>query len=541
MKTPTRQRDHHDHSFVTSFYSSLGNTRLAGLARARRWSEIVNLPMPDTTMGTDEFRDAYYASEAFSKFPFEIPGVNREAAAFAKFREAEGLCKLANSRLVDWESRVSVDVALIRRVRSQIAAVLGEFSWDHCVPHFSFGPGASTSLPARKASHGNKWAHSSQVTTRCLPLYLAYRAYCTGWDHGDRELRVVAGNKVTTVPKNAKTDRVIAIEPDWNMFFQRGIGGFLRHRLQKRLGLLLADAQETNRQLAREGSATGRLATIDLSMASDSVSLALCEAVLPPALFAAICTCRSEEGMLEGESITYEKVSSMGNGFTFELETLIFWAFARACTDGVAVAYGDDIVIEARDAPRLIEALTAVGFAVNAKKTFLSGPFRESCGGHYHNGFDVTPPYFKVLPGNLSRDIHVANAIAKAASRKLGWGLDGRFHELHRAISNRVPETLRGPSHLGDAVLWSEFADARPSRERSRPGRPRLFYPMVECLVASVKEVPQCELGAMWASVHGRLPTREHHTVKYGDYRRTRVPVTRWEGPGPWLDQAFFG
>lgn len=133
------------------------------------------------------------------------------------------------------------------------------------------------------------------------------------------------GNKVTTVPKNSKTDRVIAIEPLMNMYVQKGIGGAIRHSLRS-VGINLND-QTSNQRLAREGSLQGKLATVDLSSASDSVSLLLVEELLPPDWVAAIKLCRSPCGVLpDGSVINYQKVSSMGNGFTFELESLIFWA-----------------------------------------------------------------------------------------------------------------------------------------------------------------------------------------------------------------------
>ena len=66
-----------------------------------------------------------------------------------------------------------------------------------------------------------------------------------------------------TVPKSYKTNRVIAIEPSWSMFFQKGVGRMIRKRLE-RFGQLHPDAQERAKNFARVGSDTGLLATLDL-------------------------------------------------------------------------------------------------------------------------------------------------------------------------------------------------------------------------------------------------------------------------------------
>ena len=56
-------------------------------------------------------------------------------------------------------------------------------------------------------------------------------------DQAFRRCQLTESNRLMTVPKNARTDRVIAAEPDWNMFFQLGLGASIRARLQK-VGLL---------------------------------------------------------------------------------------------------------------------------------------------------------------------------------------------------------------------------------------------------------------------------------------------------------------
>jgi hypothetical protein len=351
---------------------------------------------------------------------------------------------------------------------------------------------------------------------------------------------VVAGNRVTTVPKNAKTDRVIAIEPDWNMFFQRGIGGAIRHRLRSRLGILRPDSQKVHQDLAREGSLTGRLATIDLQSASDSVSLALVEALLPPAWFTALYITRSHQGEVGGKTVLYEKISSMGNGYTFELETLIFWALTRACCDATATVsvYGDDIICPSSAADQVIDLLTQCGFTTNAKKTFLSGPFRESCGGHYHNGHEVTPPYFKeLICDDVVVSIRTANRIRRAAGQRFGFSLDGRFESVWQDFANHVPAACYGPPVLGDAVLHHSFDVAKPQRYR------RFNAFRVEGYLPVTGKGQFSHMGAVYNSLYGEPTEESTYTKHVGAYRRSklRTPVYRWEDPGVWLAPDLCG
>lgn len=188
--------------FSASFLAACGSP-LEGAIRSRDFNRVVSAPFPSLSLDVDDFRDAYWAAEALSKTPFDIPGVNREQTALEKFFQAEEVCQRANSALCEFESRPSLPVKELRIARSRVAAILGKFSWDSCLPHMSFGPGASTSVPRRRASGNYKWGTASHITAQCLPLYLAFRRYNGGWWDGDRKLTIVPGNRVTTVDRKS--------------------------------------------------------------------------------------------------------------------------------------------------------------------------------------------------------------------------------------------------------------------------------------------------------------------------------------------------
>jgi len=276
--------------------------------------------------------------------------------------------------------------------------------------------------------------------------------------------KIVPGNKLDYVPKNYKSDRTIAKEPSMNMFIQKGFGSVIRKRL-KRKGINLND-QSTNQFLAGLGSVTGSLATIDLSMASDCVSVELVRFLLPRDWFDGLDACRSKSGVDEsGRIVTYQKFSSMGNGFTFELESLIFWAIVSSVCDirytGIGresiSVYGDDIICPSAAARDVLRVLAVCGFEANLDKTFYEGPFRESCGKHYHNGHDVTPFYWKKSINDLHSLVVLHNRVRDCVLRLNNEVTTRKFERLQRLFFRRfgLARVFSGSSALGDVVFHS--------------------------------------------------------------------------------------
>jgi hypothetical protein len=214
-------------------------------------------------------------------------------------------------------------------------------------------------------------------------------------------------NSIAVVPKDGRKDRPIAKEPTGNMFLQLGLGSILRGKLLS-IGIDLDRQQDINRRMAIHGSRHDDLFTIDLSNASDTVSLAFCEAVLPPGWFSAISVLRSPFGVLpDGRALRYAKVSSMGNGFTFELETLLFLSLMisisqtyGASSDRIAV-FGDDLIGESYLYKQHVAYLKACCFQPNQEKSFWQGPVRESCGVDAFFGRDIRPVFLKENPADI--------------------------------------------------------------------------------------------------------------------------------------------
>jgi hypothetical protein len=360
-------------------------------------------------------RGSLLVKEVFSKYDDGTPSLEKETRTWERFHEAEEACRVVNEKLVRcaWNS----DPFWIM-VRARIREVLGTFDWNECAEHFAFGPGATTRLNTEKRYAAYKYSGIPECTPGNLAAGIAAICSVPLWKQSitlsggtpDQLLKLVPGNKVITVPKNYKTDRTIAKEPDMNIYIQKGIGRVLRHRLQ-RMGLNLND-QTRNQTLAQYGSETGSLATVDLSMASDTIAREVVSYLLPPEWFWALELARSHFGVLpSGEKLYYQKFSSMGNGFTFELETLIFWAITQTCchptniweTEVSVCVYGDDIIVPTQFYGLLCEKLMEAGFTPNPSKSYSEGPYRESCGKHYFNGIDITPFYVRKPVKTLDR------------------------------------------------------------------------------------------------------------------------------------------
>ncbi|QXN75347.1 MAG: RNA-dependent RNA polymerase [Grapevine-associated levi-like virus 10] len=320
----------------------------------------------------------------------------------------------------------------------------------------SFSGGASTSRARTESHPAGKYLGIAHITPRCRELFEevildempAWRGL---WDQVS--IIEVPGNVLFTVPKKTDIDRCACKEPDINMFVQKGIGNYFRKSLRA-IGINLND-QSINRSFAREGSITGMLSTLDLSSASDSISSEVVSLLLPECWFTLLDSVRSPVTIIDGVEHSNQMFSSMGNGFTFELESLLFYALARTTayfrgTPGVISVYGDDIICPSGIAQDLSEVLSYFGFQVNPDKSFSTGFFRESCGGHYLHGCDITPFYVKAPIKSLLDIIDVANKLRKWSSQEqpniLGYTIevDHFVEDTWFWLKSKVPSLLWG-------------------------------------------------------------------------------------------------
>jgi hypothetical protein len=285
--------------------------------------------------------------------------------------------------------------------------------------------------------------------------------------------------RVCIVPKDSRGPRIISCEPHELMYVQQGLMRKLYdtiecHPLTK--GQVNFSDQGINKSLACMASINDSLATIDLKDASDRVSLELVRQVFPDDWYECLTSCRSEETILpRGKGkVKLNKFAPMGSSCCFPVEALIFWSCAQAVirltrdidfrvrveedvprfarilqrprserTLRPVYVYGDDILCDTAFAGDIMEGLETIGLLVNRSKSYVSGPFRESCGGDYHNGYDVTPVRVRKEITNVGTRLQTSADLANEFIAKFGYE---DSHQLIRVIEESVgylfPRTL---------------------------------------------------------------------------------------------------
>jgi hypothetical protein len=351
----------------------------------------------------------------------------RKKAAIRGFHQSEVSCRIANKRIAYYRKRTFRLSPMLNSVMSdarlicqEILGRVDEATWGEILDGADFGPGATESHKVETGTLVEKLAstYHHTATREALPMFMAYGVRNPHWVSYlcvfDGSYEVVEGDRVTTVLKKWDKDRTIGIQPSINVFLQKGLGTAMAKRL-RRAGVNLRD-QRLNQSRARSGSLDGMIATEDLKGASDHICFQAVDWFLPSD-WLHICNalrCAKYRIGRKGEWREYEKYSAMGNGFTFPLESLIFYCVAKAavryvgCSPQGLGVFGDDLTIPVEAALVTIEALRFLGFRTNVDKTHVVGSFRESCGGDYVHGVDVRPVYLDNRPvGNAEIfDLH---------------------------------------------------------------------------------------------------------------------------------------
>jgi hypothetical protein len=344
------------------------------------------------------------------------------AAAQKNFELAERICRITNKRLdyyYEHKSRVKPELAAwLQRMEHEIALLLGDRSdFDDAMPSLiRVTNGATEDRPRRRSIPFLKFTGRLKAPRAAIPalgrLLLSY-----GVDLTSCLFTGVERNTITLVLKNWLTHRTIAKEPTHSLPFQLALDNWLKGLLRK-WGVDLR-TQAKNQEFARLGSIDGTIATIDVVMASDTLAYNAVAWTTPFDWFELFCSFRSSSFSAPWGVGKYAKFSSMGNGFTFTLETLIFTAACRAVGSRRYAVYGDDIALETHLVPSLVQLLRFLGFRVNDAKSF-SNPdsrFRESCGCDYYKGHLVTPFYLRECPKESDRAgmSHSLNGLIGAA------------------------------------------------------------------------------------------------------------------------------
>ncbi len=399
-------------------------------------------------------------------------GVDREAAAVATFYACEKQNATTNVRLSRFlpESRLLDDRTdervcdFISHWRKDVKMILGNLP-DHLTPRFSQGAtyadaGSLITIPDKMSS-----APTIYSATRCLLPHwneTSWSRALTGERPWQSDPTTVRGNVFFTVPKDGLKFRGCCKEASIPVTYQLDAGRIMKERLL-RIGIDLRLGQDVHRSLARVASESDDIATVDMSNASDLLARLLPKLVLPGQWYELLDSLRATHTEIEGRQVRLEKFSSMGNGFTFELETLLFSTLARTVIrleggdPDLVRCYGDDLIVPSRYYLSVAAGLRMFGFTLNMDKTFAKGPFRESCGGDYWNGVPVRALFIKELPDEPQQWIALVNGLRRVACAD--GSPSSRWDRLRRTwfrALDHIPDHIRrcrGPEHLGDVVI----------------------------------------------------------------------------------------
>lgn len=396
------------------------------------------------------------------KYPFPpIKGLkDPREKALETWIETEQKCSYLNSRFVSpywgpfWKE--------YEKMRGFIRYVLSEHPplgriYSEC----DIGPGASVGVHGAATNLARKFGGVWTVTSTARDY--AYAAVVNHWhllellkDNADGpvcldpelirhqfedRICTVTHNKISFVPKTVRTLRSIAVEPLLNTYLQKGVDNVMRRNLL-RVGIDLK-RQSINSEMARQGSLSDSeesFVTLDLRNASDSISKGLCKQLLPPDWYNFLNCIRSSNYKLDGIEYQYQKFCSMGNGFCFPLETLLFTAACVASGCGKAPVdfhvYGDDIIVRKKHVQSLIPLLEDMGFELNSDKSFVEGHFRESCGSDWYNGDDVRPMTLDFRLNSLQSLFKFWNLTRRSARTRAFF--DGIWGDLISLVPKRL-------------------------------------------------------------------------------------------------------
>lgn len=353
------------------------------------------------------------------KLQINRPDLNEQANAdFIRF---ERLLEISSGLPVDQDS-----VTILDKMNELARIHLQDFSVTPFHP--KHGPGAVADSDVK--CWYQKYTH---MRSDARVDYLLGRSdlgtstdYCP-WIMPEKSTRT---SRYISVPKSWKKLRGISAEPVELMFFQQAVLARLDSMFSNSVwwsARINLHDQARSRELALKGSIHDGFATIDLSAASDSVTLEHVKHVFKgtPVLPWLLGT-RSTYTVCRDTTVRLRKFAPMGSACCFPVMCMFFALAAQVASDRTYTpefdasrtvrVFGDDIIVDWYAADELIKILSVLGFSVNTDKTYTAGNFREACGVEAYRGHEIQPLRYKRLGFSHEPGLASAEDIATALS-----------------------------------------------------------------------------------------------------------------------------
>lgn len=504
-----------DPSFCSDLFENLKRRDIAGIR--------ASCPSPSDADDVPTYKAKHQMAHLLKRYRFEkdlFSDNELVEKSISAFHETQ-----SRIRAIQFDSLSEETQRVLVLARIYIADTLGMYDDEEHRNLCRFGRRASVGIPSRKASEAERWelpisgsqnqiawfdSEMSQVD--CIQEYWIKQLD----SDPDRSIyQQVDFLTLTLVPKTFKSFRSIMPNTTIGGYMSYGLGEMIRKRL-KRKGYDIATLQERHKYLARRGSEHGMFVTADLSSASDSISVALVNRLLPKDWSDILNLSRIPNIQLpDGSIIESETFCTMGIGYTFPLQTLVFLSLLKAVhflllgkrARSTISVYGDDMIYISHIHQKVVETFEELGFVINLDKTYHVGHFRESCGGDFFHGVDVRPfcpqngsafvgpkPYeavlYKLINGLLMRwsEYEVPDTVRFLLSEI------GRVNGKARIVPPDFPddsgiktcirgsfEFLRGrsdvawPKHIGHGVFRFSFLRLVPEQTKEERHEPYLW------------------------------------------------------------------
>lgn len=438
--------------------------------------------------------------------------------------------------------------------------LLDGFSLEVLGQHMTTGPGSAQKADSRTWVTKVLQSVLTYTDPRLIETYRGALSFSGSW--AEAEMRrsqthgfsKVSGGKMFFVGKNVDEARTCCTEPGLNMLIQQGIRGYLEDRLREYFGIDVEKQPAVNRRLAKQGSLDGSFGTADLTSASDSNSLTLFERVVRPSLLKRLIL-QSRAKVLTtpgGDTVELNMVSTMGNAFTFPLMTAILASACRASLDlldpGAEFSvFGDDIVLPKRAYDFTLRMIEKLGYEVNRRKSFNSGPFRESCGHDYFCGRFVRGVYIVTLETPSS----VYSAFNRLARWSAYHGID--LSRTLRLLQSMAPGNLVPLEESDDAGFIVPFKLTKPKLDSRYWFKYRAYVKRVRKMTVLYRDDGHHDLEVLVGALHGvyantwldlpedsdslkgfnrtpgalKVPIREEESVK-AKYKIAKRSVPNW-------------
>lgn len=456
MSKTAKSLNHADWEFITGVFEHLPDTdvrrKLLSMAKDQNLDLFRYEIEPRDYTTAYEFKVDNFAANVFGKI------VNRSinAADMSQKTLSKFLGNMQHVRAWNhaFENQLlrAESYDLHTRAGKKLRKLMGDISIYTCLESARFGPGSTVMRTGNKATPLMKYAGPYTISEQLYNYLLNLDA-----DRFEKSnpwlFNIVVGSSIGVdlifndkveyleVPKNLKTNRVIMLGNDLNVYVQLGIETEMSKRLAWRFDYHIRSPhlkryarlrplpktgkgsiidysitgesqQEKHARLIRDNHAS--VATEDKSGGSDTVSLSQVKFMLEGTELLEILTA-TRLGLISFKRTGCEYVFELpffggaGDGTVFPLETAVFCCIAKAAAEILNIAvhfegYGDDLLLLFKQREGRAEEFWKfvyqnTPFKLNKRKSFdREEHYKETCGEETFDGHSVWPARCRNLP-----------------------------------------------------------------------------------------------------------------------------------------------